>query len=168
MLSAAGASVREVELPDPFPRMFDAHTVICAVEALPALAWEIKHAWKNIPKPTQRLIEEGRSYDLAQYTEAAAIGEQCRRMVPDIFAEDEIILTLPAPGEAPEGLSSTGSAEFNRLWTFLHIPCLSMPVDQGPAGLPLGVQLVSRRGSEPYLLAAARWLAQKLSLDLFG
>ena len=34
-LSAAGASVREVDLPDPFPRMFDAHTVIGAVEALP-------------------------------------------------------------------------------------------------------------------------------------
>ncbi len=167
-LGAVGASVREVVLPDPFPKMFDAHTVIGAVEALPALAWEIEHAWDGIPKPTQELIKEGRSYNLAQYTEAAAIGEQCRRLLPNVIAVDEIILTLPAPGEAPQGLSSTGSAEFNRLWTFLHIPCLSMPVDQGPTGLPLGIQLASRRGSEPYLLAAARWLARKLSLDLFG
>ena len=99
--------------------MFDAHTVIGAVEALPALAWEIKHAWKDIPKPTQRLIEEGRSYDLAQYTEAAAIGEQCRRMLPDIFAEDEIILTLQLPAKrpkvsrAPAVLSSTDFGHFS-------------------------------------------------------
>ena len=88
-------------------------------------------------------------------------------MLPDIIAEDEIFLTLPAPGEAPEGLSSTGSAEFNRLWTFLHVPCLNVPVEHGPKGLPLGVQLVARRGSEAHLFATARWAARRLSLDLF-
>ncbi len=167
-LGVAGAAIRELDLPPPFPDLFDAHTVIGAVEALPALAWEIENAWEDIPEPTQKLIEEGRGYDLISYQKAAALGEECRRMLPNLIAEDEIILTLPAPGEAPEGLASTGSAEFNRLWTFLHLPCLTVPVDLGPTGLPLGVQLIARRSSEPHLLATARWVANQLSLPLFG
>jgi len=167
-LGIAGAATRELNLPPPFPELFDAHTVISAAEAMPALAWEIENAWEEIPEPTQKLIEEGRGYDLIRYQKAAALGEECRRMLPNLIAEDEIILTLPAPGEAPEGLASTGSAEFNRLWTLLHLPCLSVPVDLGPTGLPLGVQLIALRGSEPHLLGTARWVASRLSLGLVG
>lgn len=167
-LGAGGAAIREVDLPPPFPGLFDAHTVVGAVEPLTALAWEIENDWDGIPEPTQKLIEEGREFGLEKYVEALALGETCRRQLPEVIDEDEIILTLPAPGEAPEGLSSTGSAEFNRLWTFLHVPCLHIPVDRGPTGLPIGIQLVSRRGSEAHLLGAARWVSRKLGLDLFG
>ncbi|MGB0551778.1 MAG: amidase family protein [Alphaproteobacteria bacterium] len=167
-LGAAGAATRELDLPPPFPGLFDAHTVVGAVEPLTALAWEIENDWDGIPEPTRKLIEEGREFGLEKYVEALALGETCRRQLPDVIEETEIILTLPAPGEAPEGLTSTGSAEFNRLWTFLHVPCLHVPVDRGPTGLPIGIQLVSRRGSEAHLLATARWIARKLDLDLFG
>lgn len=167
-LGAAGAATRDLDLPPPFPELFDAHTVVGAVEPLTALAWEIENQWDGIPTPTRKLIEEGRAFGLAKYVEALAIGETCRRQLPDIIGEDEVILTLAAPGEAPKGLESTGSAEFNRTWTFLHVPCLHVPVDRGPQGLPLGIQLVARRGSEAHLLAAARWVARKLALDLFG
>ena len=44
----------------------------------------------------------------------------------------------------------------------------AITVDKGPKGLPLGIQLASLRGSEASLLAAARWSAGKLGLDLFG
>ena len=166
-LGAAGAQTRELDLPPPFPDLFDAHTVVGAVEAAAALAWEIEHRWDGIPEPTQEMIEEGRGYGLERYIKALDVGETCRRQLPEVIAADEIILTLPAPGEAPEGLSSTGSAEFNRIWTFLHVPCLHVPVDRGPKGLPLGIQLVARRGSEAHLFAAARWTARRLGLDLF-
>ena len=132
------------------------------------IAWEIENDWDGIPEPTKKLIDEGREFGLEKYVEALALGETCRRQLPNVIGETEIILTLPAPGEAPEGLASTGSAEFNRLWTFLHVPCLHVPVDRGPTGLPIGIQLVSRRGSEAYLLATARWIARNLNLDLFG
>ena len=167
-LGNAGAQIRELDLPAPYPDLFDAHTIIGAVEPLSAIAWEIENHWDDIPAPTRELVEEGRGYGLQKYVEATALAEACRRRLHDIIDPDEIIITLPAPGEAPEGLSHTGSAEFNRLWTLLHVPCLHIPVDKGPKGLPLGIQLASLRGSEASLLAAARWSAGKLALDLFG
>ena len=167
-LGASGAQTRELDLPAPYPDLFDAHTVIGAVEPLSAIAWEIENHWEEIPEPTRKLVEEGRKYGLQNYVEATALAESCRRQLHHIIGPEEIIITLPAPGEAPEGLNHTGSAEFNRLWTVLHVPCLHVPVDKGPRGLPLGIQLVSLRGSESALLAAARWSAGKLKLDLFG
>ena len=44
---------------------------------------------------------------------------------------------------------------------------IALPIDKGPRGLPLGM-VASLRGSEASLLAAARWSAGKLALDLFG
>ena len=66
------------------------------------------------------------------------------------------------------GTALAGDAVFNRVWTMLHAPCLHLPVDDGPGGLPLGVQLVAPHGDEAALLGAARWLARRLGLPLFG
>lgn len=70
-----------------------------------------------------------------------------------------MILTPPAPGEAPEGLHTTGDHIFNSIWTVLHVPCLAMPCGHGPRGLPVGVQLVAPRFQDAALLAMAEAMA---------
>jgi Asp-tRNA(Asn)/Glu-tRNA(Gln) amidotransferase A subunit family amidase len=69
---------------------------------------------------------------------------------------------LPAPGQAPRGLASTGSAVFNALWTQLYMPCLTLPAGEGPDGLPVGIQLVARRHADERLLAVALWAEARL------
>ncbi len=167
-LGKAGAKVKDLVLPDPFPEIFTAHDILMSAGAVRGLAWEIENHWDDIPSSTQELIEIGQSHSAEAFDGAAALAESCRKAFPDIVAKDEILLTLPAPGEAPEGLGSTGNAEFNRFWTTLHLPCLQIPVGKGPKGLPLGVQMVARKGSEAHLFAAARWAARTLNLPLLG
>ena len=75
----------------------------------------------------------------------------------------DIILTLPAGGEAPEGIGSTGDPLFNRVWTLLGWPCISLPVEFGPGGLPLGVQIVGSTGEDARALAGAAWLEKVLT-----
>lgn len=70
------------------------------------------------------------------------------------------IITLPACGPAPRGLSSTGNPVFNAMWTYLGVPCITLPLLQVD-GLPLGVQLVGRRREEASLLATAQWLDRR-------
>src|ERR1700752_4283158 len=70
--------------------------------------------------------------------------------------------TLPAPGQAPRGLASTGSAVFNALWTQLYMPCLTLPAGHGPDGLPVGVQLVGRRHDDARLLEVGLWVERRL------
>ena len=77
-----------------------------------------------------------------------------------VFDHYDALLTPATLGTAPEGLASTGDPLMCTLWTFLGMPCLSLPLLRGGNGLPIGVQLVGRRGDDARLLRTARWLVQ--------
>jgi amidase len=62
------------------------------------------------------------------------------------------------------GIESTGDPAFNRIWTLLGVPCLSLPAGRGPAGLPVGVQLVGAAGGDGALVESASWIARALGL----
>ena len=79
-----------------------------------------------------------------------------------VFARCDAILCPSAPGPAPEGLDDTGNAIFNGLWTLSGMPAVTLPVFTADNGLPMGVQLVGRRGDDARLLRTARWLATHL------
>jgi Asp-tRNA(Asn)/Glu-tRNA(Gln) amidotransferase A subunit family amidase len=40
------------------------------------------------------------------------------------------------------------------------VPAVTLPLLAGPNGLPVGVQVVGRRGEDARLLRTARWLAR--------
>ena len=48
-----------------------------------------------------------------------------------------------------------------RAWTLLGCPCISLPVLTGPAGLPLGLQVVGARGRDPDLISAAAFILRQ-------
>jgi Asp-tRNA(Asn)/Glu-tRNA(Gln) amidotransferase A subunit family amidase len=81
-----------------------------------------------------------------------------------VFDEFDAILTPAAPGEAPRGLASTGNPVFCTTWTYLGVPAVTLPLLRSEAGLPLGVQLVGRRGNDVRLLRTARWLVKTVGL----
>jgi aspartyl-tRNA(Asn)/glutamyl-tRNA(Gln) amidotransferase subunit A len=60
-------------------------------------------------------------------------------------------------------LDATGNPIFNSLWTYCGTPSITLPLMEGANGLPLGVQLVGRRGDDARLLRTARWLANKVA-----
>ncbi|HEX2256523.1 MAG TPA: amidase [Afifellaceae bacterium] len=107
-------------------------------------------------------IEEGQSLTAVQYLSALDWREVLYAGVERIFDRYDAILTPAAPGEAPAGLESTGNPVFNAPWTLLGMPAVTLPLMQGPNGLPLGVQLVGRRGFDGRLLRTARWLTERI------
>ncbi|MGB9148907.1 MAG: amidase family protein, partial [Burkholderiales bacterium] len=98
----------------------------------------------------------------ATYDKAQATGAKCRALLRHIFRDYDVLLTPSTPGEAPQGLESTGNPVFNSNWTFLHTPAITLPVGAGPGNLPLGVQLVGRMHDDVRLLSAAGWVEQQL------
>ena len=58
---------------------------------------------------------------------------------------------------------ATGNPIFCSTWTLLGTPAVTLPLLEGPNGLPIGVQLIGRRGNDARLLRTARWLAARVS-----
>ena len=75
-----------------------------------------------------------------------------------MFEDVDVLLTLSAPGAAPQGLGSTGDARYNRLWTLMGVPCVNVPALIADGGLPVGVQVIARYGADAEALAAARFV----------
>ena len=125
----------------------------CNFQILPRTSEPI--ADKNPNSVSQKLkdvIAEGRSFSSADIAAARAERDPLYDALQPVLINYDAILTPAAPGPAPEGLASTGSPAFNALWTFLGMPCISLPLLE-VAGLPLGVQLVAARGDDASLAA---------------
>ena len=70
---------------------------------------------------------------------------------------------LVAPGEAPAGLGYTGNPVFNRIWTLLGTPAVTVPAGKGAGGLPVGIQLVGRIGDDARLMECALFAERALA-----
>ena len=66
-----------------------------------------------------------------------------------------------SPGVAPKGLKSTGTAEFNKVWSYLGPPCISLPLLQGEGNMPLGVKLIGAKYDDHRFLGVANWLEKE-------
>jgi amidase len=162
-LAAAGAALREVTLPPPFDDILETHSRIFYFEAARNYAYEYEAHRDQVSETLRRtVLEPGRALPLAAYIEAVETAEAFRRHLDDRFGEVDLLLAPSAAGEAPQGLGSTGNARFNGLWTLAWTPCLTVPAGRGPQDLPLGIQLVGRRGRDRALLDAAAWVEARL------
>ncbi len=159
-LARAGAQVQELELPPAFTGLPDVQATIMAVEAARSLAREGHR--DQLSEQLRGLVAAGEATSAEAYAQGLARAAACRRTFSALLERVDVLLTPSTPGEAPAGLEATGDPAFNRIWTLLHAPCVHVPVTSGPAGLPLGVQLVGVGGRDGELLSAAGWIAAQL------
>ncbi len=107
---------------------------------------------------TKERVALGRKVAAADYIGALGLAEAQGQALERLFGHYDAILTPSATGEAPVGLSSTGKHVFNGMWTLLGVPSVSVPLLKGANGLPVGVQVIGRKGSDANVLRTARWL----------
>jgi Asp-tRNA(Asn)/Glu-tRNA(Gln) amidotransferase A subunit family amidase len=164
----AGATLVEFTDPDDYAGLLEAHDTVMRWEVPRALAYErLNHFEKLRPKTRGYAVPEPPATAAEHLTAltTAAIARVRWNMALRGLGIDAI-LTPAAPGEAPEGLASTGDAVFNRVWTLLYLPCVAVPAGLGPGGLPVGVQLVGAWGEDARTLAAAAFVEDALSRSL--
>lgn len=107
-------------------------------------------------------IDQGKPVLARDYIAALDWREPINAGMDAVFAGCDVILCPAALGTAPKGLSDTGSAVFNGLWTLTGMPAVTLPVFTAQNGMPMGIQLIGRRGDDARLLRTARWLATHL------
>jgi Asp-tRNA(Asn)/Glu-tRNA(Gln) amidotransferase A subunit family amidase len=160
----AGAIVEELVLPSPFDLLPEAQNTIVTAEGRVSFLPEYVNAHALLAPDLKAKVESGitREELLAAY----AVADTCRPVFDGMFGSSlDVVLTPSAPGEAPEGLHTTGNAIFNRMWTLLHVPCVGIPAYRGPNNLPVGVTLVGPRLTDARLLAISKALAPIIDSD---
>ena len=162
LVEALGEAVAEVELGASFAGAVEMHRTIMEVEMAHNLHRDYEKSGDRLSAALRTLIERGRGHAAVDYAAAVAGIPSLNGALDPVFDEFDAIVTPAAPGEAPQGLESTGNPIFCTLWTYLGSPAVTVPLLQSEAGMPLGVQLVGRRDGDARLLRTARWLVETL------
>lgn len=154
-LASSGATVEEIELPGDFAGLADANSVIMAYEGSRSLAYEISRHSDLLSEPLRSMMTTA-EISYTDYQGALGLAQRCRAAMPSVLDKFDALLVPSAAGEAPSGLGSTGDPLFNRAWTTIGTPCVTLPWYLGPQGLPVGVQLVGAIDGDDQLLAIAQ------------
>jgi Asp-tRNA(Asn)/Glu-tRNA(Gln) amidotransferase A subunit family amidase len=162
LAAAAGADVREAHMPPELSSVDKAHHAIERFEIVDSLAYEMHRHRNRLSQRLRERLEEGERVAVDDYDQAQCIAQACRELMRGVFNEFDVLLAPSAVGEAPKGLEGTGNAVFNRGWTLLGLPCISVPGFRGSQGLPVGVQLIGAFREDTRLLTSARWMEQAL------
>lgn len=163
LAEALGPACDQVDLPEAFGHGWGWHRTVMAAEMARWLGTHYDTARDQISDMLAALIEEGRAIAATDYLSAHDMREVLNAGLDRVFDRYDAIVTPAATGEAPLGLDATGDPSFCSLWTFCGTPAISLPLMTGPNGLPVGVQLVGRRGDDARLLRTARWLETTLT-----
>jgi Asp-tRNA(Asn)/Glu-tRNA(Gln) amidotransferase A subunit family amidase len=158
VLSGKGAEVHEVELPTDFDRLYEDQVLIMNFEAARGLAWERFNHPDLLSDHLRETLADAAATPREKYDEAMRRARICRQVLAGSFVDCDVLLTPSAPGEAPIGIENSGSSLFNRNWTLLGVPCVTLPAGRGASGLPLGLQLVGNYDSDERVLLAAEWV----------
>ncbi len=121
-----------------------------------------RRARDQMSEPLRAAIDEGKAVLARDYIAALDWRDLMTTVLEQIFVRCDAILCPAALGPAPAGLASTGSAIFNGLWTLAGVPAITLPLFTAENNLPMGVQLVGRRGDDARLLRTACWLSHHI------
>ncbi len=158
-----GEECDDLDLPEPFQNAVEWHRAIMYADLAKSFAGYYERGKGQLTDTLCQMIEEGQKTTAVDYNKAVDRREFLNDGLDGVFDRYDAIITPATVGEAPAGLDSTGSPIFNSLWTYCGTPAITLPLMEGPNGLPLGVQLVSRRGDDARLLRTARWLVERVA-----
>jgi Asp-tRNA(Asn)/Glu-tRNA(Gln) amidotransferase A subunit family amidase len=157
------ARIRDLKLPPVVVAAFNAHATIQGYEAARSFAFEYDRYRDRLGKNLRQMIETGMKITADAYDDARRTASRARQSLNDLMNDFDIILSPSAPGIAPEGLASTGTSTFNRLWTLMGTPCVNVPGLTDDDGMPLGVQVIGRFGADRATLEAALFIESALA-----
>ncbi len=152
----AGHAVERPASPISFERLFSMQRSTMAYEAARALRHLLREPAGAVGEKLIGLIREGLAIAPGRYLdERRAIDRMRETMFATLTAD--VFLWPATPASAPAGLAWTGDPKYISPWTALAGPIVSLPAGLAANGLPIGLILASRPGSD---LAMCTWAVQ--------
>lgn len=167
LAEALGEHCDEVDLPSAFDAGLAMQKIIHTADVAKFYGPILAKAPDVISKSLAERIVAGKDVSAVDYNTALDVREALYAGLEEVFERYDAILTPASPGPAPKGLETTGNPIFNALWTYLGVPCVTVPLLEAD-GMPFGVQLVGPRFDDARLLRNANWLTRHLAADEDG
>ena len=151
----SGVKVKDLPLPTIFAAQKAIHHLTMSTEMAVFHAPRLD-VHRDTMSPRHRLLTEAFSLVPAGYYLQAS---RARRMLRDamltLFETADVLAMPTTPAPAPEGLESTGDASLLSPWSLVGFPAVTVPCGIASNGLPLGLQLVGRPGTDLIVIKAA-------------
>jgi len=154
-------NIEVFDTPSYFKDIDKYHRVIHETDLANNFQTYYKKSKNKLSKEMQSAISRGMKYSAKEYLDAVDFMKRSYESYREVFEDYHGVLSPCSTGVADKGLKSTGSADFNRVWSYMHTPAISLPLLQGENNLPLGIQLIGDKYDDHRFLGVARWLEQK-------
>ncbi len=154
-------NIEVFDTPSYFKDIHKYHQIIHETDLANNFSVYFKKFKKKLSKYMQDAISNGNKYTAKEYAEAIDFMKRSYESYEEVFEDYHGVLSPSSPGVAPKGLKSTGTAEFNKVWSYLGTPCISLPLLEGENNLPLGVQLIGNKYDDHRFLGVANWLEKE-------
>jgi Asp-tRNA(Asn)/Glu-tRNA(Gln) amidotransferase A subunit family amidase len=156
-LEAAGATVREIGLPESFAALTAGASLILRTEMHAYHRERFARDRDRYGPLNTAILDAGRQTSAADYVLAARQRPGLAAELEQALAGVDVALTPGTPAPAPRNPTTTGDASFQAPWTCAGLPALALPTGVNAWGIPLGVQLIGHRWGDAALLGHARW-----------
>ena len=155
-----------VDMPPLYDEIFDVAQDILGRDA----AYNLGERWRTASELISPALREWfvRGYSLStdKYLSRIEAVQKMRMAFPAVIGDFDAAIAPVTAGEAPKDLSNTGNPKFCLPWTTIGVPAISVPALKGPTGMPVGVQVIGRRGGDLETLRAAQWLGAELGAEM--
>ncbi len=162
VVDTLGETAQEIEMTGVFDQALDCHVTVMMANIIANLGDYIREHPDQLHPETLRRTKDSFSILAEDYIKAIEFRDTIAAAIDHVFEKWDVIITPAAPGEAPVGLDSTGNAIFQKLWTLVGTPTVTLPKLTGPNGMPIGVQVIGRVGHDADLFRNALWLESAL------
>ena len=151
-------NIEVFDMPSYFKEIPKYHQIIHETDLANNFQVYYKKDKNKLSQEMRDAIERGMKYSAKEYTDAIDFMKQSYESYKEVFEDYHGIITPSSSGVADKGLKSTGSADFQKCWTYLGLPTISLPLLTGENDLPLGVQLVGNKLDDLRFLGTANWI----------
>jgi aspartyl-tRNA(Asn)/glutamyl-tRNA(Gln) amidotransferase subunit A len=162
-LSAAGLGVERITTPQPLQGAIALHTTITEYELARAHGSLLAAREGDVSDSLRRAVQRGIAIADGEYQQARAALAAARRRFWSHYAPWDVLVFPAAPGEAPAG-TKTGDPRFIIPFTALAGPIMTVPVGVSANGLPLGLMVIGRPGSDGALIDASLAVAREIEM----
>ena len=154
-------NIEVFDTPSYFKDIHKYHQIIYDTDLANNFSLYFKKYKKKLSKIMQDAIIRGNKHSAKDYAEAVDFMKRSYESYEEVFEDYHGVLSPSSPGVAPKSLKTTGTAEFNKVWSYLGTPCISLPLLHGENDLPLGVQLIGAKYDDQRFLGVANWLEKE-------